>query len=157
MMMQSSIRDQKYLPSGFLAFEYPANVDARLRHEVPAELDDYARLRQCLSHFRHEAPQILANRRYIQCFVPGKIRRAETAAYVQHADWNGSMFRECNAQLECLFMGFLNSRNFQILGAAENMKSFEIECQFSQSDQHGRNAFGIHSKLLGTTAHFHAG
>src|SRR5713101_9845434 len=102
MMMESAIGNEKNLPSGDLAIDDPAHVDACLANQKTAELDDQACLRQGALCASGEHFEVVADGAEVERSLAREIGNAEAAADVEHAHRRRRKFGQADRQVERL-------------------------------------------------------
>src|SRR6266404_2860885 len=125
MMMEPPVGNQKNLPSGDLAIDHPAHVDACLADQETAELDDQACLRQRAPCASGEHLEVLADGAEVEPSLAREIGNAKAAADVEHAHRRRRKFGQADSQLDRLLLRLADRFRLQVLRAAVDMEAFE--------------------------------
>src|SRR5262249_33450540 len=125
--------------------------------DVAAELDYDPRLRQRALCPFHYFPHAVADGGDIERLLAGKVRDAESAAYVEQAHGRGCVGGEPRRQLDGLLLGLADRLGPQVLRSAEDVEALEVEAELPDPAQHLRNALRVDAELLGSASHLHSG
>jgi len=86
-----------------------------------------------------------------------KVGNSESTAYVYNANRFRRELRQANGEVDRLPLRFANCFGAQILGAAENVKSFELQAASRDFGYHVGYRFLVDAKLLRPATHLHSG
>ena len=93
----------------------------------------------------------------VERFFAREIGNAVAAADIDGRRLAGRITGQPDRQIKGFFLGFQDAVDAQVLGAAENMKTLEVQVQCGKFLQHVRHLLGIDAELFRAAAHFHAG
>src|SRR5688572_25560828 len=156
-MMQPAVGDQEHMTPRDLAVDDATYVDAGLADQKASELEHDVRLRERAPDRWHQRAQRRADRRQVERLVAGEIGNTKAAAEVQQAHGSRRVQRELTRKRGRLGLRFDQTLGAQVLRAAEDVKSPDLERRSGERSQHGGYALGIDAELLRPSSHFHAG
>src|SRR5687768_13334232 len=156
-MMQPAVGHEETMAPRDLAFDDATNINAGLAHKESTQLQDDLRPGQARVQTLEDGRQVPADERDIEALVAGKVWNTEAAADVEDAHRTRCVLREALGELDALPLRLRNRVGAEVLRAAKDVESLELELKLADSVQHGGHALGVDAERLGPATHLHPG
>ena len=153
--MQSAVGDEIGFAVAFLAIDDPRQVNARLAHEVAAELDEQFGVGQRVGQIAETLFQRGSDSRNIQRFVAREIGNTETAPHVELGQRDPGVDRDAMRAVEHLGLHVDHRFSRECLAAGEDVQAAKVASRGGDVPDQRGDPRGVDPEGLGPAAHLH--